>query len=68
METLTKYHFLTVTAHFLNDSWDLTNLILFTSMFPFDSATADNISSELQSNLNSYYDVSERPQRCVFRV
>ena len=46
-----KYLFFTKTAHFINDDWQLVNLILFTTVFAYDSATAGNIKKALLDNL-----------------
>ena len=54
VEDCNKYHFLTLTVHFINDEWELESLILFTSEFPYESATATNISAELRTNLAKF--------------
>jgi len=48
----TQNHFLTVTLHFIEDEvdkprWEYKSLTLFTSRFPFESASGDNIKEEI---------------------
>ncbi|KAH7979135.1 hypothetical protein HPB49_008356 [Dermacentor silvarum] len=41
-----KTAYITAAAHYVNDDWELISLILFTSDFPPEKKTADNIRVE----------------------
>lgn len=48
-----KNHFLTLTVHYINENWELISRVLFTTKFPEESETAQNINTVLFDKLQS---------------
>jgi len=52
-EDFSKIKYLTVTLHEFDDNWNLNSQVLFTSKFPEESETAENIKNHLVAEFHS---------------